>query len=268
MASSTSSHPQPGMGAWSRGTVLHSHPCSSYPVWDPSGHGHGGIPGTSAPWPKGWKGSKAVRACAPGQDQDVPKSGAEAAGRRFINSIQRSFGLFIYPAANSVCCINPHLEIIQRNPPAQPSPEAGHKPAAMWSCSTSSSCQQLRAIWGPEFLGSPFPKYSSFPGVALPTACGHLGSGEKCKINWEKKPKSKAISSFCAQRAQEAANPSQLLCQPLAASLLHTPMARGKRDVPSVLPAGDTGQAQGWCWLCLAPLLFCTHCLHPAIAGW
>lgn len=143
-ASGTSSHPQPGAGTQSRGTVLHSHPRSSCPVWDPGSHGPIGI--LCQGNPKGWRGSKAV--C--GQDWDVPKSGAEAAGRRFINSIQnsiqRSFGLFIYPAANSVYCINPHLEIIQRNPPAQPSPGAGHKPAATGSCSTSSSRQQLRAM--------------------------------------------------------------------------------------------------------------------------
>ena len=125
--------PERGPGA---DRVLHSHPHNSRLIWDLGGPGPGGIPGTSAPQPKGWQGS-------PGQDQDVPKSGAEAAGRQFINSIQRSFGLFIYPAANSVCCFNPHLEIIQRNPPAQPSPEAGHKPAATWSCSTSSPRQQL-----------------------------------------------------------------------------------------------------------------------------
>lgn len=69
-------------------------------------------------------GSKAGHSCTLGQVRDVPKSGTEAADRGFINSIPRSFGLFIYPAANSLCCINPHLEIIQRNPPAQPNPRA------------------------------------------------------------------------------------------------------------------------------------------------
>lgn len=70
------------------------------------------------------KGLDGQQGCTPGQGQDVPKSGTKAAGRGFINSILRSFGLFIYPAANSLCCLNPHLEIIQRNPPAQPSPRA------------------------------------------------------------------------------------------------------------------------------------------------
>lgn len=54
------------------------------------------------PLPMGWMGSKAGHSCTLGQVQDVPKSGTEAADRGFINSIRRSFGLFIYPAANSL----------------------------------------------------------------------------------------------------------------------------------------------------------------------
>lgn len=101
-----------------QGHCPRSHP--SGPRWPRSWRN----PRHSAPWPRHWRGSKAGHSCTPGHGQDVPKSGTEAAGRGFINSIPRSFGLFIYPAANSVCCINPHLEIIQRNPPAQPSPRA------------------------------------------------------------------------------------------------------------------------------------------------
>lgn len=105
------------VGAQSRDTVpTHIHQ-------DPSGHGPRGIP---VPLPHsqgaGWAARQGT--LHPTQGQDVPKSGTKAAGRGFINSILRSFGLFIYPAANSLCCINPHLEIIQRNPPAQPSPRA------------------------------------------------------------------------------------------------------------------------------------------------
>lgn len=127
---------------------------------------------------------------------------------------------------HSVCCINPHLEIIQRNPPAQPSPEAGHKPAATWSCSISSSHKQPQGIWGPEFLGSPVPKCSSSPGLALPTACGHLGSGEKCKINWGKKKILKGhFQLLCSESPRGCKPSSQLLCQAFAVTLLHTPMA-------------------------------------------
>lgn len=106
-------------GARSRDTV------PTHTQQDPSGHGPRGIP---VPLPlgqgAGWAARQGGHSCTPGQSQDVPKSGTEAAGRGFINSIPRRFGLFIYPAANSLCSINPHLEIIQRNPPAQPSPRA------------------------------------------------------------------------------------------------------------------------------------------------
>lgn len=147
---------------------------------------------------------------------------------RFINSLQRSFGLFIYPAANSVCCINPHLEIIQRNPPAQPSPTG---------LRSSSSPAAPQAVWGHKFQGP-----SALRGT-LSTVVFEVQKSPRKKQN---AVKNKVIYRFCAQRAQEAVkHPSTLLslppcCTPhwhmVGGGVLHPSRPSVPTTVPSLTP--------------------------------
>lgn len=93
MAGSTSSHPQPRAGTWSRDTILHPHPHNSCPIWDPSSHSHGEITGTSAPWPKGWMGRGAAHGCTQDRTWMSPKPGQK----------QQAGGLLIASRGALVC---------------------------------------------------------------------------------------------------------------------------------------------------------------------
>lgn len=200
-----------------RDTALHSRPGSSCPVQDPDGPG----PAHLCPAAKGLEGSRAVLCSHPGP---VPRreAGAGSAWTACRGAL----------VCSSVLCINPHLETTQRNPAAQPSPEAGHKHTATESCRTSSCCQQLQAMWAP--FREHCPQILFLPRTALPTAC--RGEVQSLQMIIQ--------SSTCRLSAQEAVNYLSSL-----QLLLHAPMAHGRRDAPSVLPARDSSQVQGWCWL-------------------
>lgn len=101
--------------------------------------------GLGAPLPHGKEAERQQSSACLCPQPDPGCSQTQEQADRFINSLQRSFGLFIYPAANSLCCINPHLEIIQRNPPVQPSPTG--------LCSSGSPAAP-QAVWGHKFSGS------------------------------------------------------------------------------------------------------------------
>lgn len=81
-------------------TILHSHPCNSCFIWDPGGHGHGEITGTSAPWPKGWKGREAAHSCTQDRTWMSPKPGQK----------QQAGGLLIASRGALVC-----LSILQQS---------------------------------------------------------------------------------------------------------------------------------------------------------
>lgn len=80
-------------------TILHPHPCNSCLIWDPSRHSHGEITGTSAPWPKGWKGREAAHSCTQDRTWMSPKPGQK----------QQAGGLLIASRGALVC-----LSILQQ----------------------------------------------------------------------------------------------------------------------------------------------------------